>query len=120
MVFWLNNANRFIAGDQAILRVLVMDSYKNNISYATGRKILYQFNVFSSNSLNEVYIYKVNLSFDIIPGYERITFIPTRVGEFVVHVTYNDRELQGSPLNFTVAPGILFLLWFRLWFTNII
>lgn len=104
-VFWLNNTNIFKAGDQAILIVLVMDSYRNNISDVTGRKILYHFNVFSNNSLNEIYYYNANFSFDMIPGYERIGFYPTKTGRFVVHVTYNDGELLGSPLNFTVTPG---------------
>ncbi|MCO5568437.1 hypothetical protein L7F22_022136 [Adiantum nelumboides] len=102
---WSNNISSFKAGEQAALRVLLVDYYDNIISSKTGRQTFYSFSVFSNSSSNEVLYDHFNVSFDTSPGYEKISFTPTTAGDFVLHVLYNEIEAPSSPFNFSVTAG---------------
>ncbi|MCO5563560.1 hypothetical protein L7F22_017205 [Adiantum nelumboides] len=106
---WSNNISSFKAGEQAVLRVLLVDYYDNIISSTTGRKTFYSFSVFSNSSSNEVLYDHYNVSFDTSPGYEKISFTPTTAGDFMLHILYNEIEAPSSPFNFTVTAGDLVL-----------
>ncbi|MQM01072.1 hypothetical protein Taro_033821, partial [Colocasia esculenta] len=108
MVSWMSPTTEFIAGTKANILILPKDAFGNNISSTTVEVDPSMFMLTASyedgsvaNLLNSTYMGWNEL------GYLEIEFVPITSGSLLLHLTSGNQTLNGSPLSFTVQPGVL-------------
>lgn len=100
--FWSNNKSNFTAGQEAILQVLMMDSYDNEISaYSGGLKLLaYIMDITGKKVFSDI-----QQTYDGNSTYQIMRFNTSIAGDLVLQVERDHVSIAGSPFPFHVDPG---------------
>ncbi|MCO5549394.1 hypothetical protein L7F22_002865 [Adiantum nelumboides] len=108
---WNDGTNIFKAGSTAVLKILEMDAFGNNISYATGvfnHSSYYITEVIDASS-NEQAVTELSQVTKPSVGYHYISLIPKVSGHFLLYVGSGRRSLLASPFSIEVTAGPLYL-----------
>ncbi|KAI5068455.1 hypothetical protein GOP47_0016800 [Adiantum capillus-veneris] len=108
---WNDDTNVFKAGGTAVLKILEMDAFGNNISYATGvfNQSSYYITEIIDVSSNEQAAVEVSQVTKPSVGYHYIRLNPKVSGNFLLYVGSGRRSLAASPFAFVVTAGPLSL-----------
>ncbi|XP_024527230.1 uncharacterized protein LOC9652715 [Selaginella moellendorffii] len=104
---WLGGVNVFDAGTQAVIQILLMDAYGNNVSLATGRNDSYNFVVEVQGYPDAINNWNVTVVPQNFSGYQSVVFFPVDAGQFNLRIGSKSKNISGSPFPLTVNPGFL-------------
>ncbi|XP_073308626.1 protein GAMETE EXPRESSED 2 [Primulina huaijiensis] len=105
---WQDGVDEFIAGTMAEMLILPKDAFGNNVSSSSEGPILFNFTLFAltTSGLPADVLNVTNKGWNT-QGYISIEFVAATAGSLLLHVEVEKQALEGSPLAFTVNPGIL-------------
>ncbi|XP_073120518.1 protein GAMETE EXPRESSED 2 [Henckelia pumila] len=105
---WKDGVDEFIAGTKAEVLILPKDAFGNNVSSSSEGPITFNFTLFAStNSGLPADVLNVTNKGWNHQGYISIEFVAATAGSLLLHLEVEKQVLEGSPLAFTVNPGIL-------------
>ncbi|KAJ7541186.1 hypothetical protein O6H91_10G049500 [Diphasiastrum complanatum] len=108
---WLSRPNILFAGDQATIRIQLIDAYQNSVSLQNGRSDFFNFTVSVEGKVgNSKYIADISMVSEYgLTGYQQITFYPLKSGSFWLQIGDGADWLSNSPLSYTVFPGEVYI-----------
>lgn len=110
-VSWKGLMNEFEAGTRAALQILPKDAFGNNVSSTTEPLESYNFTV-SALLENGSAAFSPNVTYMGLNefGFIIIEFMASAARKFCLQVLGRGANLDGSPLQFQVNPGIRLIL----------
>lgn len=99
---WLNENETFVAGETALIKVIVLGNYENG-----KYEFPFQPNITVNDKMgNSSFMSEVSLHFNGATENWRISFVPIMVGLFNVLITDEHFRVLDSSLSFRVNPGL--------------